>query len=315
MRKVILIPIIIGAVTLTAGAVIFSVGIARQVKYNQAKPALSIDVNETYHNFNIDVSTADLYFTPSTDGTTKVEVIELEKQTHEVTVNEDTLYIKYKDERKWYEKIFSFGRMKITISMPVASYSNLKIESDTGNINMPNDFTFDAANIELSTGDINFKAKVNNEIVFKSSTGDMRLDSVDAKSMDLSMSTGKCYLKDVNVTEKIKVNASTGDISLTNVTANDLESKSSTGKVTLTNSVITNHIAIKTSTGDIKFNDSDAATLKINSDTGDVRGTLLTEKIFYAHSHLGTVRVPTSTTGGLCEIDTDTGDIIITIKA
>ena len=36
-------------------------------------------------------------------------------------------------------------------------------------------------------------------------------------------------------------------------------------------------------------------------------------KYFYVKSDTGNIRVPTSTKGGLCEIETDTGDVKIEI--
>ena len=47
---------------------------------------------------------------------------------------------------------------------------------------------------------------------------------------------------------------------------------------------------------------------------GDIEGTLLTDKIFMAESDIGEVDVPKTTSGGRCEINTNTGDIDIEIK-
>jgi DUF4097 and DUF4098 domain-containing protein YvlB len=73
-------------------------------------------------------------------------------------------------------------------------------------------------------------------------------------------------------------------------------------------------MGIKTSTGNIRLEDCDAETLTLKSDTGSIKGNLLTSKDFYASSDLGKVTVPHSTTGGRCEIETDTGDINITVN-
>ena len=51
----------------------------------------------------------------------------------------------------------------------------------------------------------------------------------------------------------------------------------------------------------------------MKTDTGDVTGSLLSDKIFFAESDVGSVDVPKTTTGGVCEIRTDTGKIAITI--
>ena len=50
-----------------------------------------------------------------------------------------------------------------------------------------------------------------------------------------------------------------------------------------------------------------------SGDTGDVEGSLLSEKIFYTETSIGNIRVPKGTSGGMCEVETDTGDISFTI--
>lgn len=46
---------------------------------------------------------------------------------------------------------------------------------------------------------------------------------------------------------------------------------------------------------------------------GNVKGTLLTNKVFITHTDTGRVNVPKTVTGGKCEINTDTGNIKIDI--
>ena len=55
----------------------------------------------------------------------------------------------------------------------------------------------------------------------------------------------------------------------------------------------------------------DAAEIFVETDTGDVKGSLLSEKVFIPKSDTGDIKVPKTVTGGRCEITTDTGDIKI----
>jgi len=52
----------------------------------------------------------------------------------------------------------------------------------------------------------------------------------------------------------------------------------------------------------------------METDTGDIRGSLLSSKVFLADSGTGKVDVPKTVTGGKCQVHTDTGDIKITIN-
>ena len=71
---------------------------------------------------------------------------------------------------------------------------------------------------------------------------------------------------------------------------------------------------ISLSTGDVNFNRSDALEIKVKVSTGDVTGNLLSPKIFYAETTTGKKDVPKTTVGGICEITTTTGDIIINMN-
>ena len=73
-------------------------------------------------------------------------------------------------------------------------------------------------------------------------------------------------------------------------------------------------IDIERTTGDIKFNGCDASELVIVTDTGNVKGTLLSDKVFIAKTDTGSIKVPETVSGGKCKITTDTGDIKIEIK-
>ena len=62
----------------------------------------------------------------------------------------------------------------------------------------------------------------------------------------------------------------------------------------------------------MKFKDVDAKDVSVTTDTGDVRGNLLSDKIFFTRTDTGEISVPQTTTGGKCEIMTSTGDIRLT---
>ncbi len=73
-------------------------------------------------------------------------------------------------------------------------------------------------------------------------------------------------------------------------------------------------MSIQRNTGSVKFNKSDAGEIKVVTTTGDVKGTLLTDKVFIVNTNTGKKEVPNTITGGRCEITTDTGDIKISIS-
>jgi DUF4097 and DUF4098 domain-containing protein YvlB len=73
-------------------------------------------------------------------------------------------------------------------------------------------------------------------------------------------------------------------------------------------------LTIEADTGDVTFKRCDAANLSISTDTGDIEGSLLSSKVFFYETDTGDVDLPRTTEGGRCDIETDTGDITITIS-
>ena len=114
-------------------------------------------------------------------------------------------------------------------------------------------------------------------------------------------------------TETVKLSATTGKILMNDIACNKLTAKSSTGHIQLKNVIAEESIKVQNTTGGVEFGGCDAADIMINTSTGDVKGTLLSEKIFITDTSTGRVSVPKTTSGGTCEITTSTGDIDIDI--
>lgn len=355
MNKLVLIPIIIGAALVTAGGIALGVGLATAKTAEQKVNPYQFD--EDFNNFNINLDTADFEIKASEGSEKKVVVEETEKYQHKVSVSNNTLSVIHPDEKgKWFENIFSFSRYKykVTVYLPAGNYGEFKFEGATGDVTIPAGYTFNNVDIDISTGDIDFKGNVVNDLKTNVSTGYVKVVGSKAKTMNFTGSTGNCTLENVevessitanqstgkftmknskcknvniitstgdqiyenvNVDEKMDLNVSTGDVVLTKVNCQNYKSVSSTGDVKLNEVLVAEHIDIETSTGDVDLYNSDAATLKIKTDTGHVKGNLLTDHIFYVTNNTGTPDVPKSTTGGLCEIETHTGSIRITIGA
>ena len=315
MKKGLVALLVIGIMLLIVGGIMFGVSFSK-AKIHTTQIDRTENVDAEFTNININTTITDVEFKVSEDSKVKVVLKEAEKLAHEVKVENDTLNVIQKDTREWYEKIFSFnlGFMKAVIYLPAKAYGDLKIDSSTGDIRIPHDFSFNSIDIDLSTGDTYISSNVSNTLKIDASTGDTNLSNMSAKNIDIKASTGHVFLNDVTVSETIKLDLSTGRTQFENVTAKNYIHDSSTGRVILKNVIVEEEMDIDTSTGDIKFEDCDAQRITIEVGTGDVTGTLLSPKIFQVRTDTGKVNVPTSTTGGLCKIDTDTGNVSIKIK-
>ncbi len=130
-------------------------------------------------------------------------------------------------------------------------------------------------------------------VLVKASTADMQIEKLSANHLDITLSTGDMRLTDVQC-KNVSGTVSTGDIHLENV-------------------IVAQELAMQSSTGDIFLEGCDANRLKIKTSTGDVKGWLLSPKVFIAKANTGKVNVAQTTAGGLCEITTETGDIDVDV--
>lgn len=267
-----------------------------------------------FDDISIETDTADIFILPSEDETCKVVCFEQEKVTHTVAVENGVLSIEVIDEREWYDYIgISLRRTKIDVYLPKVEYGALFIEESTGDIEIPDNFTFKSIDISVSTGDVKNRASTSGDVNIKTSTGDIYVEDIKSNALNLSASTGKVTALKV-ICDDMTVGVSTGESYLSDVLCESLVSTGSTGDIVLKNVIATESFSIERSTGDVEFESCDAGEITVTTSTGDVKGTLLSEKKFITDSNTGSVEVPKDGEGGKCEITTSTGDIKITIK-
>lgn len=310
--------LITATVLILIGCIIFG-GAMMALKWDFTKLSTSkletneYEISESYKNISIITDTADITFVPTDSAATTVVCREWENSQHSVTVKDKTLTIEMTDTRKWYEYIgISFGTPKITVYLPEGTYEALTVKESTGDIDVPENFSFKSIDIQTSTGDVENRASATEDIKIKTSTGDIRVENISAGSLELSVTTGKITASSVACTGNLSVRVSTGKTALLNLTCKNLTSTGNTGKISLTNVYVDEAMLIDRTTGDVTFENCDAGTISVKTDTGDVRGTLHSGKTFYTSTSTGKVSVP-RTTGGICEITTSTGDIKIDI--
>ena len=272
------------------------------------------EINDDFSDISIDTDIDNIVFLPSEDGECKVVCDEYENMNHTVEVENKTLVIKSRDERKWYEHIgISIENPKLTVYLPKTDYNSLLIKENTGFVELPNDFEFETIDIKTTTGYVKTSASAKEKIKIETSTGLVKVNGVSAETLEITVTTGMVNVQSVSCTGDIEINVSTGMTEMKNITCVNFESSGSTGDLSMTNVIAKESFSLERSTGDIEFDGCDANEIFVTTDTGEVEGSLLTEKIFFVETDTGDVSVPKSTKGGKCEIKTDTGDIDIEI--
>lgn len=253
------------------------------------------EFTEDFDSIHMDLDTADVRFVLAEDGVCRVECMESKKIGYTVEAKDGVLNVSVKDNRKWYDYIgmFNFSQ-PMTVYLPKAQYERLSVDVSTGDVEIPDGFSFGKLTLNGSTSDVSIGRVTVNSMDIETSTGEIALGGVRATNMTLKASTGDISLTDVRVEDTLSVETSTGGVNLTDV--------------------ISYRMSVECSTGDVELKRCDAALIRIETSTGDVEGTLRSGKNFTADSDTGDVDVPRDSDGGTCEIFTDTGDIRITIS-
>ena len=273
------------------------------------------EINEMFNDMSIETETANIEFKLSSDENCKVICYEEEKAKHIVKVVEEVLIIKIDNKKTWFDYLkVEFDSPKITIYLSKAEYDKLSIKEKTGNIEIPNNINFTDADINLSTGDVNFCADIKDTLKIKTTTGEINIDSISTGLVDISVSTGRVTVSNLVCENEFIVKTSTGKIHLKNIICKKVISTGKTGDILLENVVASDSFSIERSTGNIKFESCDANTLDVKTKTGNVSGSLLSNKVFIVTTNTGKVNVPKTIDGGKCEISTSTGNIDITIS-
>ena len=311
----------LATVAIILGGILFVIAMSANgwdfSKISTAKPETnSYEFEGNVTDISMSLDTEDVVFLPSSDGKIKVVCNESDNLKHSVTLQDGKLNVTRSDTRKWYNYIFNFTNNKITVYLPTSTYASLNVKADTSDIELAQGLIFKSIDVSVSTGKVNCYSDSRESTKITASTGDVTIANKTAGSITLKTSTGNINLSNVVATD-VSFSVSTGDASLNNVSCANLITSGSTGKINMTGVFVSSGISIERSTGDVSFSACDAADtakIYIKTSTGSVKGSFLSDKIFFYDTDTGKVEIPRTTSGAVCDIKTDTGDIKISIS-
>lgn len=319
MKAKLIITIVVAAALIFIGIAVAACGFAMSgfdIKNLTTDPEVTnyVTIDQDFNSIIIDATTADLKILPSTDGQCKIDLVERENLYFMPSVENGILTINEIDDRKWYEYIgISWGNMSITLYLPKEQYDSLTVELTTGRAQIDSGLEFGKVDVKATTGSVKCEAKVTESLAIKCTTGFIYASGAEVDTISLKASTGAIELCK-STCKTLEVEATTGSIKLSEISGTgDFDIEATTGKINLSDVVTEGDLTIEADTGDVIFKRCDAANLNITTDTGDVEGSLLTSKVFFYETDTGDVDIPRTTEGGKCNIETDTGDITITI--
>ena len=309
--------------------VAFALAACSQVAFGGSMEEKKTDIINDFDDINICVNTADINFVLTSDDSCKVVAYDRKRIRYDVFAENGTLNVKTVDERRWFERIFSFGGASLTVYLPNTEYSSLTIGASTGDITVPKDFRLGSLDIELSTGDTQIFASVGDSVKVKGSTGDVTVENISCCSLEVKISTGATVVRGVNASGDIDFECSTGHTELADVVCENFSSVGDTGNISVINLTASGNTSIKRSTGDVvidkinvsgdlsvetdtgKITVSDAVCIDLEADvtTGKCNLSGINCRSFNSEGDTGDIEMTSLIANGKISIDRSTGDV------
>jgi len=274
--------------------IIFIIGLFSSIMLKNTEVTSSYNISNSFEDIEIIGVDFDITISPSITEDTGIIIkcIENSKIRFDINVVDKKLIVKQQDLRNFPQLLFNFCDLEIELYLNYQIYNDLIITNNTGDIFISEYVTFNSIKIE-------------------SSTGDLQLETKEVSSLDIKSSTGDITISNTSVKNNVNIKSSTGKIKIENVTCEKLDITTSTGSTKLINVLVNNDFNMVGSTSDLYLDKFDANNIYITLSTGNIKGTILTNKIFMVKSSTGDISVPETITGGICKIKTSTGNVTI----
>lgn len=301
MKKGIKIALIAAACLIVAGLVIGGLGFAfggDAFFKNEAVTEREIVIENGFSDISIDCERSTVVILPAEDGVCRIIAGESEKCRISAEVVNGRLQIKQSTKPKWGINFISFdfsvfNPYRLDIYLPASEYGALSVNNVSGGVNISEGFTFANARLDTVSGGIKFHSRVRSEAAFESTSGGIEAGGFEC--------------------ELLKADCTSGGIRLSNVSCGSADIECTSGGITLTSVIASGMLEVDTISGSITFERCDGGSIRANAVSGGIKGSLLSPKLFRTDTVSGRISVPASGDGGICELETTSGRIEITI--
>ena len=201
--------VVIGIILMTCAAGL--AGFRIEKLFSDDRKRNIIELNEGFESVEVNTGLDSVKFVPSEGTASTIELYEGEKSYYDVRVEDNTLRIEYKENRKWFEFI-NFGSPSshdVIVMMPAGSYKSISVNTGIGNIEIPDSFTADNITTETGIGNIRAPKAV--------------------KSTNIHSGIGDITVPDSETSGNVDINTGIGDIT---ISRSETSSKPETSSIT-----------------------------------------------------------------------------------
>lgn len=279
MKKSTKISLLVSLILVIAGAIcifisLWGVGFDMKKFSNMTFEKKVFEITESFDGLHINEENDDIELYLSDDKTCKIICHDSDEVYHEYNFNDDgQLMIFYRDNRDWYEKLFTLmENKKIQIYLPDKAYKALAVHTVNSNIDVPKDFTFEKTNIHTVNGKISLNCNVTEWVSAETTNGVILLTGE---------MNGKIHADTVNgkiTADNIK-NVESADFSTTNASID-------------INADVVKKLDVHSTNGGIQFSVKTSDRIRIETVNGRITGTVPANKKCVARSTNGKISVP-----------------------
>lgn len=211
-------------------------------------------VEDDFTNIIIEDAASNINFYKSNDDKCRVLCDEREKVTHTVVNENNTLTVRVKDERNWFERInigFFVSDMRVSVYLPKNKYDSLNAASMSGDVIINNISATECINASSVSGEIDLSNVKGKEIFAKTISGGVMLtDTVASQKLKANSTSGEIDLKRCDA-KNIVLDTVSGEISGTLLSNKQFITETTSGTVNVPQSVSNEECRITTVSGDI----------------------------------------------------------------
>lgn len=233
-------------------------------------------IRESFHSIRIDDIECDIRLVPAEGDQTMVEYTDSKLYRHHVQVKDGTLILTAEDISTFWDRFFVISRShEIVVHLPFSQLEALCIETVSGDIQVPNDFSIGYLTIDSTSGNAELACKVSGSVTIETVSGSISLEHTAPNELFLETTSGEANLTAVTVGEFAALSTVSGNLHLNNVEAPFLLASTVSGHITGSTPTVKS-FQTDTISGNVKLSEdhSDAPVWELSTVSGDIRITV-----------------------------------------
>ncbi len=323
MKKFTIVTLIVAlAMILVGSAMVFCVFMSQGFDYSFLNKQTdefvtsTINVDEKFSSVNIKETFADVSLI-LTDGQAYVESYHSDNTTYDVYVENDVLNIIKNEDHSMDLISINTPECYLRVYLPESDYKKLSIDATSGNAFINTELMFEDADVQSTSGSIEFVSAVSNNLSLKTTSGEISVRNIDCNKVGAAASSGSISIENAKVKNDINLDTTSGSITLDHIfPCESLIASTTSGGFEANGIVATQTLSVDSTSGSIELIDSDCENISLESTSGDIYGKLLSKKIFVTNTSSGDVTIDQKLYGdtGHFSASTTSGDIKFTLS-